>query len=126
MAAKKKASFPRMQKVMTPEWEGPGYVFVRAPSVKALAKIFAITKKMGQEGEIDEVLGTATMCTYAICDETAALTYAPGDIEEIGEMDAAPLFRIADAIHDLAGLSEKAVKEMEKNSGNQRGSSRSS
>ena len=126
MAAKKKGSFPRMTKVPTPEWEGPGHVFVRAPSVKALAKILAISKVMGNEGQVDEVTGTGMLCTYAVCDEMATLTYDPGDIEVIGEMDAAPLFRIADAILDLAGLSDKATKELEKNSESQRGSSRSS
>lgn len=118
--------------VDVPEWGG--MLRVRGLSGRersALEKMFGLGKETGNvtrpvafnprdpanAGEPTWLNWRMWLIAVATVDENMGAVFTPTDIEALGRRSAAPLDRLANAVMELSGLSEKERREMEGNSG---------
>jgi hypothetical protein len=101
--------------LVIPEWNNVTIYLKPMPSALWDAKIAEVKRDHG--GDIQKRPNwRAWLVVQSICEEDGSRAFDDGDAAMLGKKSSAALQRIFDKLSEINGLSEKAVKEIEKNS----------
>lgn len=99
--------------VYVPEWGGT----VRIKTMTALEKDQFEKTVFSSEGKVNMEGMRAKLCAHTIIDENGQRLFSEFEIEKLGGKGSKALERVFTIAQELNGISNKDLKEMEKNSG---------
>lgn len=104
-----------VEKVLTPEWDGVPFVYVRY--LDAVAILDAEQLEEAAKGATEmarNVRAAAAWCAIGICDERGVRQFEDGDIDRLMRIPFKLLIRCADAIARFNGLTEEGESKRKK------------
>ncbi len=103
-----------IEKVITEEWGGNGFVYVRVFSAMEIHRIMDLAKKI-QTGKVADVDALAYWCILGVCDKNGKCLFQDGDKDKLLKGPYAPMQRCAMRAMQLNGFTDAGQKAIAKN-----------